>query len=79
LGKLQQINGTYPVAPLQLTDSLVLENYDQDNFGFLRLEIDSNQIRGIYTSAPYAEELQPVSKVWDQWAIPLRPVTPTAA
>ncbi len=74
LGKLHKIGNDYPAAPLQLSDALVLESYDQDNFGYLRLEIDKDKITGIYSSAPYAEELKPNVSVLDQWDIPLRPV-----
>src|ERR1700730_324049 len=38
LGKLQKVNGAYPKAPFTVNNALTLEQYDQDNFGFLRLE-----------------------------------------
>ncbi len=78
LGKLQQIDGSYPQAPLTLTNTLALQSYDQDNFGFLRLEVTPTEITGVYSSAPYAEELTPATKVMDRWTIPLRSVTPAA-
>jgi acid phosphatase type 7 len=76
LGKLQKLKGQYPQAPLPLTDALTLESYDQDNFGFVRLEITAGNITGIYTSAPYAEERTPAAQVMDRWTIPLRSVKP---
>ncbi len=54
LGKLQQINGAYPAAPLPLPNGLTLEQYDQDNFGFLRVEVSKTQIVGTYLSAHYS-------------------------
>jgi len=53
LGKVHQINGAYPSAPLPIGGGLTLEQYDQDNFGFLRLEVSKTQIVGTYLSAPY--------------------------
>lgn len=53
LGKLHKLNGQYPSVPLQIGTDLTLEQYDQDNFGFLRLEISKTQILGTYYSAPY--------------------------
>ena len=78
LGKLQKIGSSYPEAPLQLTDTLALENYDQTNFGFLRLEITDSEIAATYSSAPYAEEQTPATQVMDQWTIPLRSVSGAA-
>lgn len=53
LSRLNQINGAYPQVPLALGGGLTLEQYDQTNFGFLRLEISKTQIVGTYLSAPY--------------------------
>jgi acid phosphatase type 7 len=53
LGKVNQINGAYPSAPLPIGGGLTLEQYDQNNFGFLRLEVSKTQIVGTYLSAPY--------------------------
>ncbi len=53
LGKLQSVDGKNPVVPLPLDGGLTLEQYDQDNFGFLRLELSKSQILGTYLSAPY--------------------------
>lgn len=69
LGKLQQINGKYPVAPLAITNSLRLECYDQQNFGFLRLAVSKTQIVGTYTSAPYAAGASPKPSVIDTFTI----------
>src|SRR5580692_6261183 len=35
LGKLQKVNGAYPKAPMVVGAGLSLEQYDQDDFGFL--------------------------------------------
>jgi len=80
LGKLQKVEGAYPQAPLQLTETLRLEQYDQDNFGFVRFEVTKDQIIGTYFSAPYAEALTPQTQQMDKFAIDLaqRTVTTTA-
>jgi acid phosphatase type 7 len=75
LGKLHKINGKYPQAPMQLSDTLTLESYDQDNFGFLRLEITNAQIVGTYFSAPYVETATPTQKAMDTFAIDLKTQT----
>jgi hypothetical protein len=55
LGKLQKVAGSYPdpTKPLQIGPDLVLEKYDQDNWGFMRLEVSKDKIIGTYLSAPY--------------------------
>lgn len=53
LGKVHKINGAYPKAPLPLGDGLTLEQYDQNDFGFLRLEVSKTQIVGTYLAAQY--------------------------
>lgn len=55
LGTLQTINGAKPPAPLPLGNGLTLEQYDEANFGFLRLEVSKTQIVGTYLSAPYTK------------------------
>jgi hypothetical protein len=50
LGKLQKINGAFPTVPLAIGDDLTLEQYDQRNFGFLRVEVSKTQIVGRYFS-----------------------------
>jgi hypothetical protein len=53
LGRLQKIDGAYPAAPYEVEDGLTLEQYDQEKFGFLRLEITKSKITGHYIAAPY--------------------------
>lgn len=72
LGKLQMVNGSYPSAPLALDNGLTLEQYDQDNFGFLRLEVSKAQITGTYFSAPYSVTGPPATKAVDGFTIDLK-------
>jgi acid phosphatase type 7 len=69
LGKLQKIKGAYLTTPLALGSGLTLERYDQDNFGFLRLEISKAQITGTYISAPYAASGAPDGQVLESFSI----------
>src|ERR1700722_19729733 len=46
LGTLHTVNGAPPKVPLSGGNSLTLEQYDQKNFGFLRLEVSKTQITG---------------------------------
>jgi acid phosphatase type 7 len=71
LSKLQQIDGKDPVVPLPLGNGLTLEQYDDANFGFLRLEISKTQILGTYFSAPYAAGATPAAATKDRFAINL--------
>jgi len=71
LGKLQQINGKYPPAPLTLGGGMTLAQYDQDNFGFLRLEVDKKQIIGTYLADLYVQGATPSAKVVDTFTIDL--------
>jgi hypothetical protein len=71
LGKLQKVNGAYPKAPLVVGAGLSLEQYDQDDFGFLRLEVSKTQIVGTYLSAPYSVGGTPVAKVKDSFTVDL--------
>jgi hypothetical protein len=71
LGKLHRIQGSYPTAPLPLENGLTLEQYDQDNFGFLRLEVSKTEIVGTYFSAPFAHVSQPTGKVVERFAVNL--------
>jgi 3',5'-cyclic AMP phosphodiesterase CpdA len=71
LGKLQQVQGAYPKAPLSLGNGLTLEQYDQDNFGFLRVEVSKTQIVGTYLSAPYSVGGTPAAKAVDNFTIDL--------
>ncbi|HEV2675922.1 MAG TPA: metallophosphoesterase [Aliidongia sp.] len=71
LGKLQKVRGAYPTTPLHIDPGLTLERYDQDNFGFLRLEISKSEIVGSYLSAPYAVGGTPDAKVLESFTIDL--------
>jgi hypothetical protein len=71
LGTLHTLNGAPPVAPLSLGNSLTLEQYDQTNFGFLRLEVSKSQIVGTYQSAPYPSATPPTGSVVDRFVIDL--------
>ena len=71
LGKLHKINGKYPTAPLQLGPDLRLEQYDQNNFGFLRLEFSKTQILGTYISAPYPSPSEPQGTVLETFSVEL--------
>jgi hypothetical protein len=69
LGKLPKIGGAYPSTPLSVETGITLEKYDQDNFGFLRLEISKSQIVGTYLSAPYSLTSSPVAGVVESFAV----------
>jgi acid phosphatase type 7 len=71
LGRLHKIDGKYPEAPMQLSDTLRLEKYDQDNFGFLRIEVTSQQIIGTYLAAPYEETKTVTGTAMDKFTIDL--------
>jgi hypothetical protein len=71
LGTLHQIGGKYPKTPLPLGSTLTLEQYDQNNFGFLRLEVSKGQILGTYYSAPYSVGTAPATKVVESFAVDL--------
>jgi hypothetical protein len=72
LGKLHKIGGKYPAAPMKLGDTLTLEKYDQDNFGFLRIEVTKQQIVGTYFSATYVETDTPKASTTDKFSIDLK-------
>jgi hypothetical protein len=72
LGKLHKVGGQWPEAPMKLSDTLTFEQYDQDRFGFLRFEVNRDQIVGIYTSAIFEETKTPVTKVMDKITIDLK-------
>ena len=72
LGKLHKIGGQWPEAPMKLSDTLRFEQHDQDRFGFLRFEINGDQIVGIYTSAIFEETKTPITKVVDRFTIDLK-------
>ena len=71
LGKLHKIAGQYPKAPLQLTPTLRLEQYDQQNFGFLRIEVTHSQLTGTYFGAPFQSSTPPVATLIDRFSINL--------
>jgi hypothetical protein len=77
LSHLEKVNGDYPTAPLKLTDTLRLEQYDQQNYGFLRFEVTKQSIIGTYASAPYAETQPPQTSVVDHFTIDLESRTVT--
>ncbi|WP_158930937.1 metallophosphoesterase [Acidisphaera sp. S103] len=80
LGKLHKVHSEYPTVPLEVSDTLTLEQYDQDNFGFLRLEVSKTAITGIYFSAPYEETKTPPLTETDRFTIDVdaRTVTTTS-
>jgi len=69
LGKLHKVDGKYPDAPFKISDTLTLEQYDQTNFGFLRMEITESTITANYFSAPYAVSGSPQGQLHDKFAI----------
>jgi hypothetical protein len=71
LSKIHKVKGEYPAAPLPLSGGLTLEQYDQNNFGFLRLEISRTSITGTYFSAPYEVSGTPDPKKIDGFTIDL--------
>jgi hypothetical protein len=71
LGRLQKINGSPPQVPLSLPNGLTLEQYDEDNFGFLRLEVSKTQIVGTYFSDHYSAGAIPNAQAVDQFVIDL--------
>jgi len=56
---------------LPLGNGLTLERYDQDNFGFLRLEVSKNQIVGTYLSAPYSVGSAAAGSVLESFTVDL--------
>ncbi len=69
LGTLHKISGAKPTAPLPLGSDLTLEQYDQDNFGFLRLEVSKTQILGTYFSAPYVAGGTPKTSLVERFVV----------
>jgi hypothetical protein len=69
LGTLPKVNGALPTAPLTLTDTLTLAQYNQADFGFLRLEVSASTIAVTYLSAPYQETTPPVAQITDGFSI----------
>jgi len=77
LGTLPKVNGVLTTAPLELTNTLNLEQYNQTDFGFLRLEFTAAAINGTYFSAPYQESTTPVANKTDGFTIDLHARTIT--
>lgn len=77
LAALHTVNGAPPKVPLTLGNGLSLEQYDQKNFGFLRLEVSKSQIAGTYRSAPYPSAGTPSGSLIDGFVIDLRKNTVT--
>ena len=73
LGKLQKVNGAYPdpTKPLALGNGLTLVRYDQNNFGFVRLEVSKTQIVGTYISAPYVSGSTAPGSVLESFTVDL--------
>ena len=72
LGRLHRLHGRDPRAPLRLTDTLRLESYDQDNFGFLRFEVTRDAIACMSFGAPFRQATRPVARALDRFTIDLR-------
>jgi acid phosphatase type 7 len=79
LTPLQKIDGSYPDpdSPLEISEDLTLECYDQNNFGFLRLEVSKTQILGTYSSAPYSQGATPNAGIVDTFTVDLTEHTVT--
>jgi hypothetical protein len=77
LGKLHKLDGKYPTAPLEVSNTLTLERYDQDKFGFLRLEVSHTSIVGSYFCAPYQQATSPQARQIDRFTINLAARTVT--
>jgi hypothetical protein len=77
LGTLHTVNGAPPTVPLALPNGLTLEQYDQQNFGFLRFEVSKTQIVGTYSSAPYVTGSAPTAGLVDSFVIDLSKNTVT--
>ncbi|MFL6388705.1 MAG: metallophosphoesterase family protein [Terriglobales bacterium] len=69
LGTLHKINGQAPTVPLPLGGGLTLEQYDQTEFGFLRLEVSKSQLVGTYFAAPYSPTTVPPANIRDSFTI----------
>lgn len=71
LGKVHKIRGAYPTPPLLLGGGLTLEQYDQDDLGFLRLEVSNSQIVGTYLAAPFTNTTVPTASIKDTFVVDL--------
>ena len=72
LTPIHKIKGSYPSVPLNLGSGLTLEQYDQTNFGFLRIEVDKTTIVVSSYSAPYVTSGQPATKLVESFVIDLK-------
>jgi hypothetical protein len=72
LSKMQNLDGVAPAAPLTLTGTLTLEQYDQVNFGFMRFEVSKDSLTGTYFSAPFQAGATPAASAGDMFTIDLR-------
>jgi calcineurin-like phosphoesterase family protein len=72
LGTLYNLDGAPPVAPLKLTKTLSLEQYDQTNFGFVRFEVSKDSITGTFYAAPYQMSAPPAANAEDRFTINLQ-------
>ena len=77
LGTLHKVNGAAPTVPLDLGDGLTLEQYDEKDFGFLRLEISPTQIQVTYLAAPFSTDANPTGNIIDIFTIDLTSHTVT--
>lgn len=71
LGKLHNIDGQHPIVPLPLGNGLSLEQYDDEDFGFLRLELSKTQILATYFAAPYSPSGTPAANIVDRFTVDL--------
>jgi hypothetical protein len=72
LSKMQNLHGAPPEAPLTLTDTLTLEQFDQTNFGFMRFDVSKDSLTGTYFSAPFQAGATPAANAGDTFTIDLR-------
>ena len=79
LGQLHKLGGEYPQAPLQLTGNLSLDAYDQQNFGFARIEVSASEIVTTVFTAPYNESATPTPGTADRFVMDIATRRITAA
>lgn len=72
LTPIHKLNGELPQAPLKLDDTLTLEQYDVSNFGFLRIEVDKEQILVNCYSAKYEVGGTPDTKMVESFSVNLK-------
>ena len=69
LGHLQRVNGAPPPKQYKVSNDLVLNSYDESNYGFLRLKIAGNKIVGSYIGAHYVAGADVTGKQMDSFTI----------